>query len=381
MRNEDVDRMRVPLREGENLDAGFARAVEVQVPAVGRLYREVLDDLDDEVFGVRWWVSHLGTTRRVLISHHLVECVRSVEINLIEASLHLLEAAHYWEQESDFWADVIARRPDGRLEFQSRRRATPADDLARRMATLHAVGFVRAVGSVLDCLGACIIGVLALPRNLLRADFRDAQNALTDATTTVTTPGGELQERFHRLLDAAINDAGPMGWLPWMLDLRNMAVHRGRRWHTWQLLPRPERIFRPDGQVIPRMMAVEQLPNDPGKSQVEAFVAVDERPPMLTEHAELTLRGVRRSTIDLVTRAAGGLVDAWLTRRTAPGLLIQPAAQWPQGLSRVTSGFVGYRQGSVAYDPTQVCVSPDDERQFRTAALDDATRPRWASFD
>lgn len=381
MRNEDLERMRVPLREGENLDAGFARAVGVEVPAVRRLCREVFDDLDDQVFGVRWWASHLGTTRRILISHHLVQCVRSVEINLIEASLHLLEAADYWEQESDFWADVIARRPDGRLEFQSRRRATPADDLARRMATLHAAGFVRAIGSALDCLGACIIGVLALPRNLLRADFRDAQEALTDATTTVTTPGGELQARFHRLLDAAINDVGPTGWLSWTFDFRNMLVHRGRRWQPYQLLPRPERIFGPDSQVIPRMMAVEQLPNDPAKSQVEAFVAVDQRPPVLTEHAEVTLRGVRRSTVDLVTQAATGLVDAWLTRRAAPDLLIQPAAQWPQGLSRATSGFVGYRPGSVPYDPTQVRVSPDDERQFRTAALDDATRPRWASFD
>jgi len=62
-------------------------------------------------------------------------------------------------------------------------------------------------------------------------------------------------------------------------------------------------------------------------------------------------------------------------------LLIQPAAQWPQGLSHVLSGFDGYQAGSVPYPPTQAHVNRDIERQFRTAALDDSTRTRWASFD
>jgi hypothetical protein len=381
MRTEDLEKLRVPLGNDEPLEAGFARAIGVEVPAVRRLYQEMFSDLDEEMFGVRWWATHVGPSRRILISHHLVECVTSVETNLVEASLHLLEAADYWQQEGAFWADVIARRPDGRLEYQSRRRASPVDDLPRRLATLHAVGFVRAIGSVLDCLGACIIGVLALRKNLLLADFWKAKNALEKAIVGETTPGRELHRHFYRVLDIAIADAGPAGWVDWLFDLRNMVVHRGRRLHMTQILPRPERIFGADNQVIPRMMAVEQLPSDPALSQVESFVVVDHRPPVLTEHAELTLRGIRKSTLDLTTVVMRELVDAWRMRRQTPGLLIQSAAQWPEGRSQVTSGFVGYRAGSLPYDPTEMRTDRDTMWKFRTAALDDDTRGRWASFE
>lgn len=381
MRSEDRKKLEVSLGENESLEAGFARALGVEVPAVRRLYQEIFDDLDDEVFGVRWWATHVGTSRRILISHHLVECVKSVETNLVEASLHLVEAADYWEQESDFWADVVARRPDGRLEYQSKQRASPAEDLPRRLATLHAVGFVRAIGSALDCLGACIIGVLALRKNLLLADFWKAKHALEKAVVGKTAARHELHQRSYRLLDAAIADVGPKGWVEWLFDLRNMVVHRGRRFHMKQLLPKSEQIFGADGQVVPRMMAVEQLPNDPALSQVEAFVIVDRTPPVLTEHAELTLRGIRKSTVDLTSLVMRELVDAWLTRRKNPELLIQPEAQWPEGRSEATTGFVGYRAGIVPYDPTEMRTDRDTWRKFRTAALADETRGRWASFD
>jgi hypothetical protein len=95
MRSEDLERLRVPFHKGEDLNQGFARAVEVQVPALHKLYREIFNDLDDIVFGVRWWASQLDTGRRILVSDHLVSCVSSVQTNLIEASLHLLEAVDY----------------------------------------------------------------------------------------------------------------------------------------------------------------------------------------------------------------------------------------------------------------------------------------------
>ncbi len=374
MRYADLEALRVPLPDDQPIDPAFARAVGVEIPALRQLYREVFDDLDDEVFGVRWWAGQLGTTRRILVSHHLVECIRSVEINLVEASLHLLEATDHWERESDFLADVIQRRPDGSLQYEARPRATPAEDLSRRLATLHVVGFVRAIGSALDCLGASIIGVLALPRDLRFADFGKAQKALAKAAYP-------LQQDFARRHEIAISEVGPAGWLQWTLDLRNMYVHRGRRSHTSQLLPRPEGIYGPDGQLVPRLMALEQLPSDPYRSQVEAFVAIDEKAPVLTEHAEVTLRGIRRSTVDLVTWAARDLVEIWRTRRASPEDLAQSKEQWPEGCSRETSGFIGFSPGSAQYDPTEIHTDRDTWRQFRTAALEDAVRPRWASFD
>jgi len=59
---------------------------------------EIFDDLDGHVFSVGWWAPAPGTSRRILISDHLYNCVHSVEPNLIEARLHLLEAMDCWDQ-------------------------------------------------------------------------------------------------------------------------------------------------------------------------------------------------------------------------------------------------------------------------------------------
>src|SRR5207245_10122775 len=56
------------------------------------------------------------TSRRILISDHLYNCVRSVESNLIEARLHLIEAIDFWERESDFHARAVSITRDGNLE-------------------------------------------------------------------------------------------------------------------------------------------------------------------------------------------------------------------------------------------------------------------------
>jgi len=260
MRTEDFNALNVPVPENDTIDAVFPRALGVEIPALRQLYREVFDDLDEVVYGVRWWANHLGTTRRILVSHHLVQCIRSVETNLVEASLHLLEATDYWARESDFHAEFVQRRPGGGLRYEPRGRASASEDLSRWLATAHVVGFARALGSTLDCLGASIVGVLALPQDLRFADFGRAQRALASARHP-------LQQAFAQRLAAVIAAVGPAGWLPWALALRNMYVHRGRRTHVWQLLPRPERLFGPDGQVIPRMMAIEQLPADPERSR------------------------------------------------------------------------------------------------------------------
>ena len=55
-----------------------------------------------------WWAPYPGTSRRILISDHLYNCVRSVETNLVEARLHLIEAMDFWERESDFHARAVS---------------------------------------------------------------------------------------------------------------------------------------------------------------------------------------------------------------------------------------------------------------------------------
>src|SRR5207247_11130491 len=85
-----------------------------------------------------------GTSRRILISDHLYNCVRSVESNLIETRLHLIEAMDFWERESDFHARAVSVSEAGRLRVQRPERRRPLDEIAPATAMLHSIGFIRA---------------------------------------------------------------------------------------------------------------------------------------------------------------------------------------------------------------------------------------------
>lgn len=373
MRSEDLENLKTAYPTSEDPETGSSKVLGVDTPEVRLLYDEIFNDLDDTIFGVGWWAPHPGTSRRILVSHYLLECIKSIGTNLIEAALHHLEAVDYWERESDFLANSVSRNKDGKLSVKIPPRRTPEEDLLPRMATLHVVGFFRALVGALDCLGASVIGVLALPIDLRHASLDRARKTLERATA-------QIQGNFRIKLNQIIEGAGPTGWLDWVIEFRNMVVHRGRRWPINQLLPRPVRILGPNGETIPRVMVVQHLPSDPYRSQVEAFVG--QKPaPVLTEHGEATMRGAMASSLNLIRNVAEELMEVWKARRRDPSQIIQPKANWPNGLCLESTGFIGYEPTSVSYDPSWWISHRDMARQFRTAALVDDICHRWSSFD
>ena len=316
MRPSDLNNLKSPFSTGEDPELAFPKSVGVNVPEVEALYRQIFNDLDEKVFGIGRWAPHPGTRRRILISHYLLECVRSIRENLTEAGLHLLEAVDHWDKESDFLADSVSVDRQGHVSFKVPPRRSPEDDLARRMATLHAVGFFRAVMGALDCLGASIVGVLALPTNIQYAGFKSPQQVQKKATH-------QFQSDFLSKLGSIVSAAGPPGWVEWVTDFRNMVMHRGRRIHIQHIVSRPSPLFGPDGMIIPRAMNAQHLPNEPCRSHVEAFQDVDRRP-MLTEHAEVTMRGVLESSVSVAKKLCIELEEVWKQRRANPELLKQP---------------------------------------------------------
>ncbi|MCW5983542.1 MAG: hypothetical protein KIT09_35955 [Bryobacteraceae bacterium] len=185
------------------------------------------------------------------------------------------------------------------------------------------MGVIRALASALDCLAGVIIGVAALPADILRADFSRARNVLKSGCTPTKQAESRLRS-FGGRLEANIANAGPDGWLEWTLDFRNMLVHRGRRFEIGQLLPRLPVLYRPSGEPI--MQRVIQLPRDPGRSEVEVFL---DSPwsQVLTEDAKQTLEGLKNSTMALIERTAEDLLDLWTWRRANPRILEQPRTQ------------------------------------------------------
>ena len=150
---------------GEPREGRLARALHVDMPVWRQLGDAILSDFNDHVCGVGWWAPEPGTSRRILMSDHLYNCVRSVEANLIEARLHLFEAMDCWERESDFHARAVSVNTDGTLKVEMPDRRRPLDEITSTMGTLHIVGFIRAIAGALDCFGASVVGVTAVRAN------------------------------------------------------------------------------------------------------------------------------------------------------------------------------------------------------------------------
>lgn len=381
MRTPDVNRLATPYGgDPDSPTPGPASALGVDMPTWRQLGEDILRDLSTQPpYGIGWWAPHPGTSRRILISDHLYACTESVRTNMIESAIHWLKFLGSSDLVSDQYADIV-KLVDGKLAVKYPRRESPLEELCIYTMRLHYVGCARALAGALDCMAGTIIGVLALPQPILKADFGRTRGLLKKSATAAATEGERVQASFGLELERLVNAAGPDGWLDWALAFRNMLVHRGRRIELGTCVPRTPLLYGADGQPVPRVRAVTHLPRDPGRSDVEVFLQPS-KTPILEEDAEQTLDGLRKSTKSLVEGAAQQLAEVWKWRRAHPNSLCQPKAQWPDGASSESIGFSGYVPGSFPYSPSTFFGDPIILQRLRAAALDDASRLQWMAFD
>jgi hypothetical protein len=217
--------LRQPYESGEppagDASDRIAQRLGVATPQIRALEVLIIGDLDPTHFGVGWWRDQLDAPRRILVADQLLLDTGSVATNLLEATMHRLDAEQAWQELQERYRDHVRQgQPPGAPVPHS-----PADELPHVAANLHVAGVFRAVGSALDCLAGTLIGVAALPRSIVKADFSATRRWLT------------LHGRIHHVeweqlgghLESVIDEAGPDGWLDWAIDMRNMLVHRGRR--------------------------------------------------------------------------------------------------------------------------------------------------------
>lgn len=388
MLKEDLDKLSQPYN---NASAGasrdnFADAIGITLPNTRILLREVFSDLNTTTFGISWWNSYaaLGTKRRIAISDHTYLCIRALEENLVEAKLHLMEAKGAWKARNDFVADAVAIGANGEPSVKVPPRNSALDDMHDQLDDIHVAGFLRAIGSTLDCLGATIAAVLAVPVGLLKSDLDKALKKL-ESLPSPTNEGQKIQVEFREFFKSLLTQVGPEGWLKWTLDFRNMYVHRGRRLHMSSLSPKaiqgksgPLRDLK--GKVILRTTTTKQLPQDPGLSEVEALLD-SSRAPVLEEGEDSTLLGILESTVQLIDKTSAQLLQVWQMRRRSPALLEQPRAQWSEFPSGAVTTFKGYRPGSAPYSPTRLVTGLDMVKRMQAAALTNEDRKKWDQFD
>ncbi|MBZ5582886.1 MAG: hypothetical protein LAQ30_11940 [Acidobacteriia bacterium] len=380
MRAADFARLNEPYPEALEPTEDDARAaIGIKLLHWASLESEIFADfVEQQPHGIGWWAPDPGTSRRILIADQLSCCLASVADNMTEAALHWLEYLDASDRDSARLAHAVKMLPSGPVIDPPRPRSV-TEQLAPDLVRMQQAGLIRAIASSLDCLAGVIIGVAALPHSILKADFKQARAVLARIDGAASA-GAKAQADFAARLESAIVAAGPHGWLDWTLDLRNMLVHRGRRIELGQYLPITPVLLGPDGKPAPRARRVSHLPRDPGRSDIEVFIDTPWNM-VLHEEGTRTLQGLMNSTVLLLETAAGHLLNLWQWRRAHPGDLRQPADQWKNGPSKQSTGFNGYAPGSLNLKPSIGMMHPITARRFHAAAVDDAARPQWATFD
>jgi hypothetical protein len=380
MREVDMTRLSTPFAAGLDREIATRDALRVDAASWRQLTDLIFADLaTGPPYGIRWWAPHPGTSRRILISDQLVSCAASVHDNLAEAALHYLEFLDARDRVDSLYADVVQFR-HGQPTITMAPLRSPWDSLAHDVVRLHQVGVARALSGALDCVAGTVIGVAGLPQRILRADFAGLRRWHRQRRDVPASEGEQRQRTLGDRIEALIQGAGPAGWVDWLDGFRNMLVHRGRRLEIGQFVPRGPILFGPDDRPAPRTRSITHLPIDPGRSDVEVFLD-PQVSSVLTEDAKQTLAGTVLSTLRLIEGIGAQLIELWVWRKDHPDALTQPRAQWPDGAATESTGFAGYAPGSYPYSPQQFTANPANVTRLRAAALDDAARDQWGTFD
>ncbi len=142
----------------------------------------------------------------------MVGCAWTIEVNFVEARLHLLEALGFADQHALSMADAV-KVQGGTVRLQAPEPKCAADELALNLMAMHVGGFFRALGSALDCIGGLAVGVLALPTRIYRADLGSAQKAI-ERELKRQNDSGQLRSKMQQSMDDITSRSGPEGWLP-----------------------------------------------------------------------------------------------------------------------------------------------------------------------
>lgn len=334
-------------------DSRLARALGLKMEQAVKLADEIVADLRDST-GIGWWKVYpdLGLQSRIFLSDHLVACARTISTNLLEAHAARLEFDHALD---DFRAYLDRGITKGTATTPPPR--GPYDDLSYFRVSGNFVGILRALGSALDCLAACIVGVAALPTPMVTTDLLKALDVLA-------RKHNNHPSRVQLLADIkqCEADAGPPGWSEWLLGMRNTDVHRGRRVVTYNI------VFDARGDVEGFAM---QLPRTPKLTEVEAWVdaggyvaAYFEAP------ADELITNITNTVHSFIDGVAALLAALWDQRRKNPGLVSQPLEQWKSSAGLITTlgQFAGYPDGSTAFGGNVRGIAVSDEMRRRITA-------------
>jgi hypothetical protein len=366
MRDEEIKILNEPYTTpNEGLDRRFGSAIGSDIPSAGQLVLEILNDLDEQTFGISWW-SSVPVEERILIGDYFYQCGEGIEKNQIEARLHYFEWLDARKSIDDLIVDSVKTDSQGKFYQKFPPAKSASDELPYKLEAMHICGFFRAIGSSLDCLGGVIIAVLGLQASLRKNDILSALRTLKSLKAPQTA-GEMLQIEFRDFLESEIESSGPKDWLEWCDQYRNVFVHRGRRFTSNQTHRRGGLLYDATGEEILRAKATLHLAKHPDKSDAEELVKKDM---VLNEDADITFKGVFKSCRDLNEAVCERLVSIWRERRNNPSLIEQPGSQWDTKIRACT--FSGYDVNAEPLTSNLMTSHPILRHRLLAASADDA---------
>lgn len=251
------------------------------------------------------------------------------------------------------------------------------DELGARL-NAHQQALFTALGAALDCTAAVCVAVSGLRMNVRRAqmpallptsddaDFptEGRSQSLKRAMRAAPERVAELQHQILRGIRGSYMSAGPPGWLRWMLDARNTAVHREQSANY---------VFF-EGDKKTGLTVYRNLQRHPQMSNLQSVRLADSPAAMLLEEdAMVTMRECVRSTGLVVSGVNAVIETEWAKRRIALDIRVPVSEQWDQA---DPSTFDGFQPGSAKFVPkpgTVLLMNPRDSARLAAGGVLDSS--------
>lgn len=311
------------------------------------------------------WRHDPADQRGADLRDYVIGAARSIRTNLNSALVHLScyeEARYKLDNAVDLSFSSTGTAPND----------ARSNELAGRLNG-HQQGLFAALGAALDCTAAVCVAVSGLRMNVQRAQMptllpkSDAadfptdgrQDSLKRAMRSAPDAVADLQRSILTGISGAYTAAGPPGWLRWMLDARNTAVHREQ----------PTSFIFLEGDRKTGRTIHRNLHRHPQLSNLQSMRSPGINNFILSEDARTTMRGCIRATSDF-THGIGAVVEAeWSKRRIALDIRVPIDDQWEAG---AFSAFDGFNPGSASFMPradTVLVMNPNDTMRLQAGGV------------
>lgn len=373
MREKDIEALDVNYPTGDRLNhTSFSRYLGLDIGFIERFHDKIVSTFSESVYGIGWMdeYENLDFRRRILISDQILQSLRGIELNLIEAKIHVSKLNNAWDKEAErlkYMVTIVDSKPF--LRYPERNK--PLDDLDSYIANMNLKGVFVSICSAIDCLSAVVVGIMGLETDIFKIGYPSLRAHLENGKDFNYAKG--VQRTLLKTLNEFEAESGPDGWRKWVFDYRNMTIHRGRQMHFGTALY--------DGKEGGRIKtkAVNLLTSNPAVSEIESMKDQIIQP--LSEDGRVTIDCSLQSCLKFCELVIAYQEEIWELRISNIDEIVQPKTQWKTIRNGHRDQFVGFKAGTVSNVFDMLTTNPEFIRRMKTSALDGENIYKWKEIN